>query len=236
MKRGIPTTLSQETLPVENKMKKKQIIESTAEFIKARLKGEGSGHDWWHIYRVWRTAIKINEQEKGDNFIIQLAALLHDVADWKFHDGNEEIGPQLAREWLEGSDVDERVIRNVCQIIRDISFKGAGVITQMKTPEGMIVQDADRLDAIGAIGIARAFAYGGSKGREIYNPDIMPESHNSFEQYKKSKGTSVNHFYEKLLLLKDLMNTKTARKIAKKRHDVMVDFLVHFHNEWKGVE
>ena len=215
-------------------MDKQQIINQTAEYIKAKLAGEGSGHDWWHVYRVWKNAIHIGKREQADLFVVELAALLHDIADWKFHDGNEEIGPQLSRTWLESLAVEEQVISHVCQIIQDISFKGAGVATRMKTTEGMVVQDADRLDALGAIGIARTFAYGGSKGREMYNPDLKPEQHNSFEQYKNSRGTSINHFYEKLLLLKELMNTDTAKAIAGKRHEVMEQFLQQFFQEWEG--
>jgi len=215
-------------------MDKEQIIQQTAEYIKTRQSGEGSGHDWWHVYRVWKNAVHIAAFEQADLFVVELAALLHDIADWKFHDGNEDIGPQLAREWLEGLDVDQDVTGHVSRIIQDISFKGAGVTTNMKTIEGMIVQDADRLDAMGAIGISRAFAYGGSKGRELYNPDLVPEQHDSFEQYKNSRGTSINHFYEKLLLLKGLMNTGTAREIAGKRHKVMEGFLEEFFAEWEG--
>jgi len=215
-------------------MNKKLIIFQTSEFIKSKLIGEGSGHDWWHVYRVWKNAIQIARQEHVDMFIVELAALLHDIADWKFNDGNEDIGPQLAREWLESIAADEKVILHVCQIIQDISFKGIGVKSEMKTLEGKVVQDADRLDAIGAIGIGRAFAYGGSKGREMYNPDIKPEKHDSFEEYKNSKGTSINHFYEKLLLLKGLMNTEAGKKKAEKRHAITVDFLQEFLLEWEG--
>ena len=215
-------------------MNKDQIIIQTTEYIKTRLMGEGSGHDWWHVYRVWKNAIYIGKQESVDLFVVELAALLHDVADWKFHDGNVEIGPQVAKEWLESLGVTEEIVSHVCQIIKDISFKGAGVVTAMKTTEGMVVQDADRLDALGAIGIARTFAYGGSKSREMYNPDMKPEMHASFEQYKNSQGTSINHFYEKLLLLKELMNTATAKQIAVKRHAVMEDYLQQFFNEWEG--
>jgi len=215
-------------------MDKDQIIIQTTEYIKTRLMGEGSGHDWWHVCRVWKNAIHIGKQESVDLFVVELAALLHDVADWKFHDGNEEIGPQVAKEWLESLGVTEEIVSHVCQIIKDISFKGAGVVTAMKTSEGMVVQDADRLDALGAIGIARTFAYGGSKNREMYNPDMKPEMHASFEQYKNSQGTSINHFYEKLLLLKELMNTATAKQIAEKRHAVMEDYLQQFFNEWEG--
>jgi len=217
-------------------MDKNQIINQTAEYIKLRLSGEGSGHDWWHVYRVWKNAVHIAESEQADLFIVELAALLHDIADWKFNDGNDDIGPQMAKEWLERLNVEETVVVHVCSIIHDISFKGAGVATNMKTIEGMIVQDADRLDAMGAIGISRAFAYGGSKGREMYNPELKPENHNSFEQYKNSKGSSINHFYEKLLLLKELMNTETARKIAEKRHVFMEEYLSEFFLEWEGKE
>ena len=215
-------------------MDKNQIIIQTAKYIKLRLNGEGSGHDWWHVYRVWKNAVHIAESEEADLFIVELAALLHDIADWKFNDGNDDIGPQMAKEWLESLNVEENVVVHVCNIIQDISFKGACVATNMKTKEGMIVQDADRLDAMGAIGISRAFAYGGSKGREMYNPELKPENHNSFEQYKNSKGSSINHFYEKLLLLKELMNTETARKIAEKRHVFMEEYLSEFFLEWEG--
>lgn len=156
-------------------MDKKQIINQTADYIKAKLAGESSGHDWWHVYRVWRSALHIGKHEKVDLFVVELAALLHDISDWKFNEGNDDVGPKLAKEWLEKLSVDEDVISHVCQIIKDVSFKGAGVKTKMKTVEGMVVQDADRLDAIGAIGIGRAFAYGGAKGREMYNPKIKPK-------------------------------------------------------------
>lgn len=217
-------------------MNNEQIIAQTAEHIRIKLEGEGSGHDWWHVYRVWKNAIHIGKQEKADLFVIELAALLHDIADWKFHDGNEDIGPQLAREWLENLSVEESIIAHVCRIIRAISFKGAGVKNTMDSTEGLIVQDADRLDAMGAIGIARTFAYGGSKHREMYNPTVNPQLHASFEQYKNSEGTTINHFYEKLLLLKDLMNTPTARKIAEGRHKYMQEFLQQFFLEWEGKE
>lgn len=213
---------------------KDQIIQLTAEHIRARLTGEGSGHDWWHVYRVWKTAIHIGTHERVDMFVVELAALLHDIADWKFHNGDEAIGPQLAREWLEGLSVDESVVAHVCTIISEVSFKGAGVATRMQTAEGMVVQDADRLDAMGAIGIARTFAYGGSKDREMYNPECKPQQHDSFEQYKGSTGSTINHFYEKLLLLKELMNTQTARQLAEGRHRVMEDYLESFFMEWEG--
>lgn len=215
-------------------MNQEQILKETESYIKDRLSGEGSGHDWWHVYRVWKNAFHIGKDEGVDLFVVQLAALLHDISDWKFNDGDDNVGPRLAREWLEKMKVEEKVIIHVCEIIKEMSFKGAGVKTKISTKEGMVVQDADRLDAIGAIGVGRTFAYGGNKGREMYNPAIKPESHDSFENYKNNKSSTINHFYEKLLLLKDLMNTKTAKKIAEKRHQFMEDFLKRFHQEWNG--
>lgn len=211
-------------------------ISQTIEYIKQKLTGDGSGHDWWHVWRVWQNARSIAQREKADLFVIELAALLHDIADWKFVGGDDSEGPGAARKWLESLNVNEAVIQHVCDIIRDMSFKGAGVQSHMKTREGMIVQDADRLDAIGAIGIARTFAYGGSRAREMYNPEIKPERHETFEQYKKSQGPTINHFYEKLLLLKNLMNTQTAKEMAEKRHLFMEEFLERFYEEWEGKE
>lgn len=213
----------------------KKVIDKTVEFVKNKLEGEGSGHDWWHIYRVWKSAIYLARMEGAGLYTVELAALLHDIADWKFHNGDENVGPQVAGAWLRELSVDEEIITHVCDIIRHLSFKGAKVATQMSTLEGMVVQDADRLDAIGAIGIARTFAYGGNKGREMYNPEIKPELHESFEQYKKNSGPTINHFYEKLLLLKDMMNTETAKELAKERHEFMEDFLKQFYKEWEGL-
>ena len=168
-------------------------------------------------------------------FVVELAAMLHDIADWKFNNGNDKVGSQLAKEWLEKLSVDKNVISHVCQIIKDASFKGAGVKINMKTTEGMVVQDADRLDAIGAIGIGRAFAYGGKVGRPLYDPEKSPKQHKSFDDYKKYGDVStVNHFYEKLLLLKERMNTATAKKIAEKRHKIIENFLEEFFQEWEG--
>lgn len=211
-----------------------RIVTVTSQYIRKKLEGEGSGHDWWHIYRVWNLAKLIGRDEQADLFVVELAALLHDIADWKFYGGDEEIGPRLAREWLEKQRVDEQVIEQVCDIIVGISFKGAGVATKLKTIEGQVVQDADRLDALGAIGIARCFAYGGHKGREIYNPNIKPQKHQTSEEYKKSSSPSVNHFYEKLLLLKDLMNTNAGKRFAEKRHKFMELYLKEFYSEWRG--
>jgi uncharacterized protein len=215
-------------------MDQQEIIDQTAAFIKEQLSGESSGHDWWHVYRVWKSAVHIGKQEQTDMFVVEVAALLHDIADWKFHDGNDEVEPQRAAEWLQTLHVDDETIAHVCDIIRNISFKGAGVTTAMQTIEGKVVQDADRLDAIGAIGIARTFAYGGSKGREMYNPDLSPHLHDSFEAYKQNQSHTINHFYEKLLLLKERMNTATARQLAEQRHRVMEDYLDQFYREWDG--
>lgn len=215
-------------------MTREEIINNTREFVSNSLAGDGSGHDWWHVYRVWKTAVKLAQNEKVNLFVIELAALLHDIADWKFYNGDEEAGPRAARAWLEKQGVDENVIAQVCQIIQSVSFKGAGVKTPVNTLEGMIVQDADRLDAIGAIGIARAFAYGGSRGREMHSPGEEPVFHQNFEQYKKSKGATINHFYEKLLLLKDQMNTSNAKQIAFERHRFMQQYLDRFFKEWEG--
>jgi uncharacterized protein len=215
-------------------MDKEQIIAKTAEYVKEKFSSEGTGHDWWHIYRVWKNAINIGQQENVDMFVVELGALLHDIADWKFNNGDDEIAGKVAREWLTSLGTDENTIAHVCEIVKNVSFKGAGVANKINTKEGMVVQDADRLDATGAMGISRTFAYGGSVNREIHNPDVKPEKHDSFEQYKKGRSSSINHFYEKLLLLKDLMNTGTAKKIAEKRHAYMEEFLNEFFEEWEG--
>ncbi len=208
------------------------IIIKTTEFVKEKLASDSSGHDWWHVHRVWKTAVYIGEKEEVDLAIVQLAALLHDIADWKFYNGDTTVGPQMAAEWLGSLHVEVPIIEHVCEIIQDVSFKGAGVPTAMKTKEGMVVQDADRLDAIGAIGIARTFAYGGTKGHPIHTPLIGPELHQSFEDYQSSEGSVINHFYEKLLLLKGRMNTETAKKLADSRHRYMELFLEQFFHEW----
>lgn len=215
-------------------MNQQKIIEDTRDHVQETLKGEGSGHDWWHILRVWNTAKAIGKKEKADMFVVELAALLHDIADWKFNGGDEMAGARVSRQWLEKLNVDPKVIDQVCDIIATSSFKGAGVKSEIKTLEGKIVQDADRLDAIGAIGIGRTFAYGGHTNREMYNPDIKPQQHNTAEQYKNNNSPTLNHFYEKLLLLKDLMNTKTAKQIAVQRHKFMEEFLDRFYKEWSG--
>ena len=211
------------------------IISKTCEFVESKLAGEGSGHDWWHIFRVWTLARKIAVQEKAQLEIVELGALLHDIADWKFHDGDDSIGPAMAREFLNSHNVDPDLSDSVVEIISTVSYKGAGVATPMKTLEGKIVQDADRLDAIGALGIARTFAYGGYKNRLIYHPDEKPVLHESYEDYKKNEGHTINHFYEKLLLLKERMNTNTGKKIAEGRHQFMQSYLDQFYSEWDGI-
>jgi uncharacterized protein len=215
---------------------KTDIVSKTAEFVRNKLEGEGSGHDWWHIQRVWNTAKNIISQtpREVDILTVELAALLHDIADHKFHDGDTTVGPKVAREWLESISVQENIITHVAEIIQDLSFKGAEVATPMKTIEGEIVQDADRLDAIGAIGIARTFAYGGHESRELYNPEIKPTMHTSFKAYKNDKGHTINHFYEKLFLLKDKMNTDIAKIIAIERHQFMKEYVDRFLKEWNG--
>jgi uncharacterized protein len=215
-------------------MNKKQIIKNTEKYVRAEMGAEGSGHDWWHVYRVWKTAVHIGEKEKVDMFVVELGALLHDIADFKFNDGDDTAGARVSRAWLEKQGVDEETTNHVCDIVKGVSFKGAKVKSEIKTKEGMVVQDADRLDAIGAIGVARVFAYGGVKGREIYNPKIKAKKHKSFEAYKNANGTSINHFYEKLLLLKDLMNTKTGKKMAQRRHKFIEQYLDRFIKEWDG--
>ncbi|MEK6894709.1 MAG: HD domain-containing protein [Nanoarchaeota archaeon] len=212
-------------------MNKDFIIEKTKDFVKSKLEGEGSGHDWWHIYKVWNNAKHINEHENADGFIVELGALLHDIADWKFH--SSDVGPRIATEHLESLGVDKKTIDQVCEIINTISFKGAGSEKPMKTVEGKIVRDADRLEALGAIGIARCFAYGGHKGNPIYVPNFKARDNMNFEEYKK-ESSQINHFYEKLLLLKDLMLTETGKKIAMRRHEFLEEYLKQFFLEWDG--
>jgi len=214
-------------------MTQNDIIKKATEYIKQEFGDDSSGHDWWHIYRVWKNAITICEREKADLFIVQLAALLHDLDDWKFNESEDET-PHRAKAWMESCGVDSKINAAVCEIIMHVSYKGAQVENKMKSLEGFIVQDADRLDAIGAIGIGRAFAYGGYKNRPLYDPEMPNQMHASFEQYKNSKSATINHFYEKLLLLKDMMNTATAKKIAEQRHEIMLNFLDQFMNEWEG--
>jgi uncharacterized protein len=210
------------------------VLARTEAHVRREMSGEGTGHDWWHVHRVRQTALRLAAEEQADPYVVELAALLHDIADHKFHGGDHTAGPRAARAWLQTAGAEPEVIGHVCEIIAALSFKGAGVPTPMRTPEGAVVQDADRLDAIGAIGIARAFAYGGSRGRPLHDPETAPEMHDSFEAYKASSGATTAHFHEKLLLLRDRMNTKAARKMAEGRHRYMEGFLARFHAEWEG--
>ena len=213
----------------------RDIIEHTAKYVQEVLSKDCSGHDWWHTCRVWKNAIRIGLNEQVDMFIVQLAAILHDVADYKFHGGDSSVGPAMAREWLISQHVDEDVIEKVCEIITHVPFQGANVQASiMGTAEGRVVQDADRLDSIGALGIARVFAYAGAKGRLMYDPNIKPMKYSSFEMYKTNNSSAINHFYEKLLLVTDLLNTDTAKNIAFGRHDFMKAFLDRFLAEWNG--
>jgi len=217
-------------------MEKEIIINKTIEFVKDTLKNSEGGHDWWHIYRVWKNAQNILKNETGADYLtVELGALLHDIADSKFHNGNEDIGPKTARDFLLSLKIDNGVISHVENIIRHISFKQSfegG--RKFKSLELDIVQDADRLDALGAIGVARAFNYGGYKNRPFYNPEIEPNLNMTKEEYKKNVGTTINHFYEKLILLKDLMNTGSGKILAEKRHEFLENYLNQFHAEWNG--
>lgn len=210
------------------------LIDHTIAFVKTQLSGAEGGHDWFHIERVWKNALLIADGEDCDLLVVQLAALLHDIADSKFHDGDETVGPKVAREFLVSQNVDEATIAHVVNIIENISFKGGNFQRNFHSRELDIVQDADRLDAIGAVGIARCFNYGGFKNRALYNPEIPPVMNMSKEEYKKSDSPTINHFYEKLLLLKDRMNTETGKRIAAQRHAYMEDFLAQFYAEWNG--
>jgi uncharacterized protein len=215
-------------------MTNSQIIESTKTFVKEKLKNAEGGHDWFHILRVYNNARSISRNEPVDAFVVSLAALLHDIADSKFHNGDETVGPALARNFLFEHDVDSTVIEHVVKIIENISFKGGNEPQTFRSPELDVVQDADRLDAIGAIGIARCLNYGGYKNRTIFDPTILPNMTMTKEEYKASTSPTINHFYEKLLLLKDKMNTKTGKRIALARHAYMEQFLEQFYAEWDG--
>ena len=210
------------------------IIDNTILFVKQQLENAEGGHDWFHIERVYKNALLIAEGEDCNLNVVKLGALLHDIADSKFHGGDETIGPKTARTFLESQNVSEDIILHVIAIIENISFKGGNFEKKFNSKELEIVQDADRLDAIGAIGIARTFNYGGFKNRPLYNPNIQPNMNMNKEEYKNSESPTLNHFYEKLLLLKDKMNTETGKKIAQKRHDFMVTFLSQFYAEWDG--
>jgi uncharacterized protein len=211
-----------------------QIIKNTSRFVQKELADAEGGHDWFHIERVYKNALLISKNEAVDTTVVALAALLHDIADSKFNDGDDAIGPLTADHFLKSQKVSEETRNHVVQIIANVSFKGGNAVKTFHSKELDVVQDADRLDALGAIGIARTFNYGGYKNRKIYNPEITPEVNMSPEAYKKSTAPTINHFYEKLLLLKDKMTTQTGKKIAQERHTVMEQFLAQFYAEWNG--
>lgn len=215
-------------------MEDSRLIETTINFVKEKLKGAEGGHDWFHIERVYKNTLLIAKDEECDLLVCQLGALLHDIADSKFHNGDETVGPKTARDFLEKEQVAEAVIDHVIKIIENISFKGGNFEKRFSSIELDIVQDADRLDAIGAIGIARCFNYGGFKNRTLYDPEILPNMNMGKEEYKNSNSPTITHFYEKLLLLKNKMNTKTGKAIAEERHRYMEDFLEQFFAEWEG--
>ncbi|HNX06174.1 MAG TPA: HD domain-containing protein [Bacteroidales bacterium] len=204
------------------------IIKKTLDFVKSSSVGEASGHDWWHIYRVHNMAVYLARKERAELFVVELAALLHDIDDWKFN----AQGSCKAHAWLTQCGLPENIIQQIVEVIDTVSYKGAGEPNQATTIEAQVVQDADRLDAIGAIGIARTFAFGGSHGREIYNPHCPPLLHANFDAYKKNQSHTINHFYEKLLLLKDRLNTDTAKAMAAERHAFLETFLAEFFAEW----
>jgi len=215
-------------------MNESLVVNKTIAFVKEKLAQAEGGHDWFHIERVYKNALLISHNEVCDVIVVKLAALLHDIADSKFNNGDESIGPRIAHEFLQSQQVPTETIIHIINIIENISFKGGNIDSTFHSKELDIVQDADRLDAIGAIGIARAFNYGGYKNRAMYDPDIAPKLNMSKEEYKNSTAPTLNHFYEKLLLLKDKMNTETGKKIAEERHQFMQQFLSRFYAEWEG--
>jgi uncharacterized protein len=214
-------------------MDHKKVIEATAKYIFSEFQSEGSGHDWFHIERVRKMALLIGSKEHANPFLVELAALLHDLDDWKLNSGVGDDLPKT-KNWLANLEIEPEIITKILEIICEVSFKGAKIETPVNSVEAAIVQDADRLDAMGAIGIARAFAYGGHTNRLIYDPAVSIDFHSDFLAYKKSTAPTINHFYEKLLLLKDRMNTKTAKIIAEERHGFMVEYLNQFFNEWEA--
>jgi len=217
-------------------MNNSALIDKTIQFVKEKLINAEGGHDWFHIERVYKNALLIAGSTDCDLTIVQLGALLHDIADSKFHNGDETIGPKTARLFLESENITEDIIEHVVNIIENISYKGGNFEKKFSSVELDIVQDADRLDAIGAIGIARAFNYGGFKNRALYDPEIVPVANMTKDEYKKNNAPTINHFYEKLLLLKDKMNTETGKQIAEERHRFMETFLAQFYAEWEGVK
>ncbi|MER3375970.1 MAG: HD domain-containing protein [Allomuricauda sp.] len=217
-------------------MKKDHLIQNTIDFVKETLQHAEGGHDWFHIERVFNTTKLISQHEKVDSLVVELAALLHDIADPKFYDGDENVGPNMARDFLKSQQVDNTTIDHVVNIIQHMSFKNSldKSSATFSSKELQVVQDADRLDAMGAIGIARAFNYGGFKNRPLYHPNVPPNLNMTKEEYKKSQAPTINHFYEKLLLLKEKMNTATGQKLAQERHQFMLVYLDQFYKEWNG--
>jgi uncharacterized protein len=218
-----------------NMMNEQTLIKQTVDYVKATLAEAEAGHDWWHIYRVWQNARHIATKEKVNLLVVELSALLHDIADAKFHDGDENIGPSMAGTFLNSQGVEPSIVQHIENIIRHLSFKSSFDESSWTSAELQVVQDADRLDAIGAIGIARAFSYGGYKGRTFYDPAIPPNLNLDKESYQKSTAPTINHFYEKLLLLKDRMNTQTGKEMAEERHRFMEIYLEQFYKEWEGL-
>lgn len=220
-------------------MNKALLVENTANYVKNELEHEGSGHDWWHIERVWKMANRIGSEENADLFIVEMAALLHEIADYKLNDGDDEKGIQRVKIYLAKTGINTATQEQIVDIISHMSFRKTletGANKRKKALEEKVVQDADRLDSIGAVGIARVFTYSGHHNRPIHNPNIKPENFKSMEQYKKNSSSAINHFYEKLLLLKDMMNTKTGKEIAEGRHKYMKEFLKRFYHEWEGTQ
>ncbi|MBW8362788.1 MAG: HD domain-containing protein [Kaistella sp.] len=210
------------------------VLTQTVAFVKQKMEGAEAGHDWFHIERVWKLSKNIAATEDCDLLVVELSALLHDIADPKFHGGDETLALKISRKFLESQGISEEIIGQVLFIIQNISFKNRGETTGNLPVELKIVQDADRLDAIGAIGIARTFNFGGFKNNLMFHPDIPSKLNMTKEEYKKNEGTTINHFYEKLLLLKDMMNTQKGKKLAEKRHRFMLEFLEEFHAEWNA--
>lgn len=210
------------------------ILSRARDYVREEMSKDASGHDWWHIHRVATMAKRLATECGANAYVTELAALLHDVGDYKLRGPSDEPESAIARRWMQSNDVEPKLIDDICTIIDSMSYKGAGVKSTMTTVEGQCVQDADRLDAIGAVGVARTFAYAGNKGQAMHDPDLKPVMHQTVEQYRSAKTSSINHFYEKLLLLKDRMNTEPAKRIAQQRHQYMEEFLSQFHAEWNG--